>query len=145
MSQTLLDGSIAHLPAAGNPGPADMAMWSSWVGIGADGDPSRHRRGATCRVASVHGRLRAAAVLSPAVAPDVLAMPFGQGHTHFTRYASGRGANPFTVLASSSEPETGTLAWAATRVKLTRLGGPDDSLVLFAGATRERPEEAVGR
>ena len=147
VSQLLLDGSIAHLPwLQETPDPLTSAMWSSWVeineqtairlGIGA---------GDVVEVASAHGHLRAAAVLSPGVAPDVIAMPFGQGHTHFTRYATGRGANPFTVLGASTEPETGALAWAATRVKVTRVSGPDESLILFAGATRERPEEAVGR
>jgi hypothetical protein len=41
--------------------------------------------------------------------------------------------------------ETGALAWAATRVKVARVGGADDSLILFAGATRERPEGTHGR
>ena len=40
------------------------------------------------------GSLRAPAVISPGIAPDVIAMPVGQGHETFTRYASGRGANP---------------------------------------------------
>ena len=70
-------------------------------------------------------------------------MPVGQGHETFTRYASGRGANPMRVLAPVDEPETGTLAWAATRVKVTRVGGADGSLILFAGATRERPDHAT--
>ena len=39
-----------------------------------------------------------------------------------------------------SEPETGALAWAATRVKITRIGGPDGSLILFAGSLREEPD-----
>jgi hypothetical protein len=30
-------------------------------------------------------------------------------------------------------------------VNLTKVSGPDGSLVLFAGATRERPEHASGR
>jgi len=72
-------------------------------------------------------------------------MPVGQGHDTFTRYASGRGANPISILAPVTEATTGALAWAATRVKVTKVGEPDGSLVLFAGATRERPEHASGR
>ena len=64
-------------------------------------------------------------------------MPAGQGHRTFTRYASGRGANPFEVLAPKMVAETGALAWAATRVKVSRVSGPDGSLILFAGGARE--------
>jgi hypothetical protein len=39
------------------------------------------------------------------------------------------------------EPETGSLAWAATRVKISRVGDPDGRLILFAGAKEEKPNE----
>ena len=66
-------------------------------------------------------------------------MPVGQGHENYTRYASGRGSNPVKVLAPSVVPATsGTaLAWAATRVKVTRVGAPDGSLIRFAGSLTE--------
>ena len=68
-------------------------------------------------------------------------MPVGQGHETFTRYASKRGANPMAILAPATEPETGALAWAATRVKIARVGDPDGSLIMFAGEMREHPHE----
>lgn len=141
-SSAFLDGSLAHLPWLQEmPDPLTSAMWSSWMeinpvtaatlGIG-EGD--------VVEVASAHGSLRTAAVVSPGIAPDVIAMPVGQGHTTFTRYASGRGENPVALLAPLTEPETGSLAWAATRVRVTRVGGPDGRLILFAGAMREHVE-----
>ena len=66
-------------------------------------------------------------------------MPVGQGHEDFTRYASQRGANPVAILAPLTEPETGSLAWAATRVKISRVG--KGRPVLFAGGMREKPHE----
>ena len=48
------------------------------------------------------------------------------------------GENPVAILASVNEPETGSLAWAATRVKVARAGGPDGKLILFAGSLREQ-------
>ena len=123
------------------PDPLTSAMWSSWIEIHpqaaarlgiADGD--------MVEIVSAHGTLRSPAIVSPGIAPDVIAMPMGQGHGRFTRYASGRGANPISILAPLTEPETGALAWAATRVKVTRVSGADGSLTLFAGATRERPD-----
>jgi anaerobic selenocysteine-containing dehydrogenase len=146
-SQALLDGSLAHLPWLQElPDPLTTAMWCSWVEMNphaaaklgiADGD--------IVEVASAHGAVRAPVVLSPGIGPDALAMPAGQGHERFTRYASGRGANPLTILAPVTEAATGQLAWSATRVKVTKVAGADGTLILFAGATRERPEHAAGR
>ena len=64
-------------------------------------------------------------------------MPAGQGHETFTRYASGRGSNPVKVLAPLVEPETGALAWAATRVKIARVSGANGELIRYGGALRE--------
>jgi len=117
-------------------------MWSSWIEI----NPQSATRigvvdGDVLEIASAHGTLRAPAVIFPGIAPDVVAMPVGQGHDNFTRYASKRGANPIAILAPAVEPETGALAWAATRVKVTRVGGSDGSLIMYAGEMRERPHE----
>ena len=78
-----------------------------------------------------------------AVAPDVVAMPVGQGHETYTRYASGRGANPIGILAPLVELETGALAWAATRVRVARVGDGRTQLILFAGEMREHPHERL--
>jgi anaerobic selenocysteine-containing dehydrogenase len=141
-SQALHDGSLAHLPWLQElPDPITTAMWCSWVEINArTAEQLGIAQGDMVEVTSAHGSVRAPALLSPGIGPDAVAMPVGQGHETFTRYASGRGANPVRVLAPIEEPGTGVLAWSATRVKLAKVSGADGSLVLFAGATRERPE-----
>ena len=121
-------------------------MWCSWVEI----NEKKARelgiaQGDLIEVTSTRGSLRAPAFLSPGIAPDAVAIPVGQGHTNFTRYASNRGVNPIAILAPTTVGLVDTLAWAATRVKIARVGGPDDSLILFGGATRERPEWTHGR
>ncbi|MBI3263873.1 MAG: molybdopterin-dependent oxidoreductase, partial [Acidobacteria bacterium] len=122
-SQMLFDGSLAHLPWLQEiPEVLSTAMWGSWVEI----NPRSAERlnielGDLVEVASPHGRIQAPALISPGVAPDIIAMPVGQGHEQFTRYAIRRGANPVTLLAPLVEPETDTLAWAATRVRVRRL------------------------
>jgi anaerobic selenocysteine-containing dehydrogenase len=138
-SSAFLDGSLAHLPWMQElPDPMTSAMWSTWVEINpatagklgiADGD--------VVEVASDQGTLQTAAVLSPGIAPDVVAMPAGQGHSMFTRYASNRGANPVDVLSPMTIDRVGTVAWAATRVRVSRVSGPDGRLILFAGGSRE--------
>jgi anaerobic selenocysteine-containing dehydrogenase len=141
------DGSSAHLPWLQEmPDPLTSAMWSSWVEINpqtaarlsvADGD--------ILEITSSQGTLRAPAVIFPGIAPDMVAMPVGQGHETFTRYASGRGANPIAILAPAKDAATGELAWASTRVKVARVSAADGSLILFAGELREKPGERATR
>ena len=101
--QAFLDGSLAHLPWLQEmPDPLTSAMWSSWVEI----NPATAARlgigqGDVVEVASAHGTLRTSAMISPGIAPDVLAMPVGQGHQTFTRYASGRGENPVDTAGAA--------------------------------------------
>ena len=141
-SSAFLDGSLAHLPWLQEmPDPLTSAMWSSWVEV----NPATAARlgigqGDVVEIASAHGAIRTAAMISPGIAPDILAMPVGQGHRTFTRYASGRGENPVALLGAVAEPATGALAWAATRVRVSRVGEPDGRLILFAGGLREEVE-----
>jgi anaerobic selenocysteine-containing dehydrogenase len=118
------------------------AVWSSWAEINQQtADKLGIRQGDWVEITSRQGSLRVPAFPSPGIAPDVIAMPAGQGHENFTRYATGRGANPIRILAPINEPETGALAWAATRVKVTRVADADGTLVLFAGSLRDYPPE----
>ncbi len=140
-SQAFLDGSLAHLPWLQEmPDAISTAMWSSWVEI----NPQTARRlqvaqGDIVEIRSQHGSLRAPALLSPGIAPDAIGMPVGQGHDTFTRYASGRGQNAVRLLAPLTEPTTGALAWAATRVQISRIGPGQGELILFAGDGAENP------
>jgi anaerobic selenocysteine-containing dehydrogenase len=141
-SPAFLDGSLAHLPWLQEmPDPLTSAMWSQWIEI----NPATAGRlgisdGDVVEIASTQGTLRAPAVITPGIAPDVVAMPIGQGHEMFTRFATGRGENPLGLLAPMREAETGEWAWAATRVRITRASGPDGRLILFAGGSREHVE-----
>jgi anaerobic selenocysteine-containing dehydrogenase len=147
-SQQFGDGSLAHLPWLQElPDVLTSAMWSSWVEMNPKtGERLGIGHGDLVEIASSQGSVRAAAVLSPGIAPDMIAMPVGQGHENFTRFASGRGANPLSILAPLTETETGSLAWAATRVKVTRAGGPEQAkLILFAGGMSGFPHEEERR
>ncbi len=142
-SQALLDGSLAHLPVLQElPDPMSSAVWSSWAEINMQtAERLGIRQGDWVEIASRQGTIRVPAFPSPGIAPDVIAMPTGQGHENFTRYATGRGVNPISILAPVVESETGTLAWAATRVKIRRVAEADGTLVLFGGSLREYPPE----
>jgi anaerobic selenocysteine-containing dehydrogenase len=145
VSQQFLDGTHANLPWMQElPEVLSTAIWSSWVEI----NPQTAARlaikqGDLLELSSQHGKLRAPAWLSPGIAPDVLAMPVGQGHEEYGRYATGRGANPFQILAKQMETATGSLAWASTRVRVARVGVGD--LILFSGGPTELDEEKLRR
>ncbi|MDR1988815.1 MAG: molybdopterin-dependent oxidoreductase [Acidobacteriaceae bacterium] len=148
-SLQFLDGSLAHLPWLQElPDPITSAMWSSWVEINPTTAESLGvSLGDVVEVASSLGAVRAPVFVNPGLSPTVIAMPVGQGHTNYTRYASGRGQNPIEILAPATVAGTDAFAWAATRVKVTRVSDPDGSLILFSarGELRERPYEGVTR
>src|SRR4051812_9610787 len=137
------DGSAAHLPWLQEmPDPLTSAMWSSWIEINPQtAERLQLAQGDLVDVTSSQGTLRAPVMIFPGIAPDLVAMPVGQGHETFTRYASGRGVNPIAILAPATDAATGALAWAATRVKLARAGDSDGRLIMFAGEMREHPHE----
>jgi menaquinone reductase, molybdopterin-binding-like subunit len=137
------NGSAAHLPWLQEmPDPLTSAMWSSWIEINPQtAERLQLAQGDLVDVTSSQGTLRAPVMIFPGIAPDMVAMPVGQGHETFTRYASGRGVNPIAILAPATDAETGAVAWAATRVKIARAGDGDGRLIMFAGEMREHPHE----
>ena len=144
-SQMFYDGSLAHLPWMQEaPDPTSSVMWGTWVEINTrTAEKLGIAMGDTVEVASQHGKLQAPALVTPAIAPDVIAMPIGQGHTNYTRYATGRGANPISILAPMTVEGTGSLAWAATRVKISRVG--EGKLVMFGASMEELPANTKHR
>jgi menaquinone reductase, molybdopterin-binding-like subunit len=144
-SQMFYDGTLAHLPWMQEaPDPLSSVMWGTWVEINhRTAEQLGVKMGDTVEVASAHGRLQAPALVTPAIAPNVIAMPVGQGHTGYTRYASRRGANPISILAPVTVEGTGSLAWAATRVKVSRIG--EGKLVMFGASMEETPRDLKHR
>jgi anaerobic selenocysteine-containing dehydrogenase len=144
-SQMFYDGSLAHLPwMQESPDPLSSVMWGTWVEINnRTAEKLGVKMGDTLEIASQHGTLRAPALVTPAIAPDVIAMPIGQGHTNFTRYATNRGANPISILAPMKVEGTESLAWAATRVKVSRVG--EGKLVMFGASMEETPADTKHR
>lgn len=144
-SQQFFDGRQANLPWMQEmPEVLTTGMWSSWVEI----NPETAGRlgieqGDLLEIASSQGKLRAPALLSPGISPDVIAMPVGQGHEDYGRYASGRGANPLKILSAREEPRTSAWAWAATRVNVTKVGRGE--LIQFSGGPTEWNEQKVAR
>jgi anaerobic selenocysteine-containing dehydrogenase len=128
------DGSGANLPWLQElPDPASSSIWGLPVEI----DPKtaaalRIANGDMVRVESPHGSLEAAAYVHPGAVPGVVSMAAGDGHSFYTRYASGRGANPFSILGAEG---------GRTRVKLARVG-PRQNWIQFSAPDREEREHS---
>ncbi len=56
----------------------------------------------------------------PGIHPGCVAVPIGQGHSAYGRYATNVGANPLKILDPIFDRETGELALYATRVSITK-------------------------
>jgi anaerobic selenocysteine-containing dehydrogenase len=95
------------------------ARWETWVELNAETAASLGvADNDVVRVISPYGELEAPVVVYPGIRPDVVAMPVGQGHKDYGRFAQDRGSNPIRLIAPLEEPESGALAWGATRVRL---------------------------
>jgi anaerobic selenocysteine-containing dehydrogenase len=132
------DGAGANLPWLQElPDPASSSIWGLPVEIDSQlAAQLRVANGDMVRVESQHGSFEAPAYLHPGAIPGVVSMPIGDGHASYGRYASGRGANPLSILAPVWEKSTGALALGGTRVRLSR-AGPRRGWIQFAPQDRE--------
>ena len=138
LSLNMHDGSGANLPWMQElPDPLTSVVYGSWLEVNpVTAQELGLRDGDLVDVESPQGTVSVPVLTFPAIMPNVVAMPVGQGHSEYGRYASGRGANPIEILAPQVEPETGSLAWNATRVRLNPTGRRAN-LVRTSGLSRD--------
>lgn len=104
------------------PDPTTTVMWNTWVEmnpvtaeeLGIENDD-------VVKLVSEAGELEVPVYVYPAIRPDTIAMPFGQGHTAYGRYAENRGVNPADLLGQHFN-EAGDLAFAGMKVKVEKTG-----------------------
>lgn len=100
--------------------------------------------GDVVEVVSTQGSVKAPVFVIPAIRPDVVGIPLGQGHTEYGRYARGRGANPAGILEPVVDRVSGGLAWTATRVSL-RKTGERARLIKKSGVPRQLGRGILGK
>ena len=104
------------------PDPTTTVMWNTWIKINPQtAEELGIHDDDIIRLVTPSGKIEAPAYLYPGIRPDTVAVPFGQGHTAFGRYAQDRGANPFELL-SPQYNEAGDLVLATTKVKIEKTG-----------------------
>ncbi|OGU26164.1 MAG: hypothetical protein A2X66_09350 [Ignavibacteria bacterium GWA2_54_16] len=115
------DGQAANLPMMQEMfGYTARRFWSSWVEI----HPETAAQYAIAEdswvwVETSVGRLKVQAKLSHAIVPNVIAIPFGLGHTSYGRYAKGHGVNPHSIIRNLYDLISGKAAFEATKAKIT--------------------------
>jgi molybdopterin-containing oxidoreductase family iron-sulfur binding subunit len=118
----LWDGRHAHIPWLQEaPDQISKVVWDSWAEI----HPKTAAKlgvhdGDIIRVTSVNGTIETQVYIHKGIHPDVVAVPMGQGHEAYGRYAKDRGVNPLKILDPVVESTTGEIALHATRVKLSK-------------------------
>ncbi len=145
LTATFLDGRGANLPWLQElPDPMTSVVYGSWAELNpVTADELGIEEGDVLEIESPAGSIRVPAFIFPAIRPGVVAVPIGQGHTSYGRYASDRGVNPIHIVATLMDKQSGDLAWAATRVKITNTG-ERLRIVKTDGVTRTLGRQILG-
>jgi len=124
VNASLRDGRNANQPwLQESPDPLTTIVWDSWVEI----HPKKAaeleiEEGDIVEVTGKNGSIKVQAYLFPGIHPDAISIPLGRGHEALGRYAKGYGVNPFQILDTVFDKETGELALHETRVKVSKTG-----------------------
>lgn len=125
---TLLDGRNTHLPwAQSAPDPITTVTWQTWVEVNARrASDLGWREGDVIRIEVNGSFIQALLYPNPALPPDVVAVPLGQGRRNGPAYAltgeERESSNILGILDPALVNETGALAWAGNRVRLAATG-----------------------
>jgi anaerobic selenocysteine-containing dehydrogenase len=128
----LSDGSGANTPwLQGSPEPLTTISWQTWVEINpTTADALGVKNGNIVRIESPNGEIEAPVFIFPAIRPDTIAIPLGQGHADYGRYAKERGANPVNLLGASTDEKSNSVwAWANVRVNVVKTNKTKDLAV----------------
>jgi molybdopterin-containing oxidoreductase family iron-sulfur binding subunit len=135
-SYSLSDGRGANRPWLQElPDPVTKITWGSWVEIHPETAAQLGiAEGDFVEVASAAGTVEVPAYLYPGLRPEVVAMPLGQGHTAYGRYAEGRGVNALQLLGHEPTAFGGIGTYAAVTLKPT---GRHERLAKTEGRNRQ--------
>lgn len=123
MSPIFGDGSGANKPWLQEvPDPTTTVMWNSWVEINpTTAEQLDIKDDDVLKLTTPVGQIEAVVYLYPAIHPGTIAIPFGQGHTVYGRYAQGRGVNPGDLVALVINGAD-DLAFRSTKVSIEKTG-----------------------
>ncbi len=141
----LWDGRHANLPWLQEaPDQLSKVVWDSWAEI----HPRTAKAlgvetGDNLRITSAQGAIDAKVYVYKGIHPEAIAVPLGQGHEAYGRYAEKRGVNPLTILAIETEKGSGEIAQYATRVKAEKIDNKDTLVMMADGNDRQLGRKMV--
>ena len=104
------------------PDPTTSVMWNSWLEINPKtAEDLGLANDEVVKVISAFGEVEITVLIYPAIRPDVVAIPYGQGHSAYGRYAENRGVNP-AVLFGKTLNGAGDLAFGGVKVRIEKTG-----------------------
>jgi molybdopterin-containing oxidoreductase family iron-sulfur binding subunit len=126
----LYDGRGADKPWLQElPEPVAQIVWDSWAEI----NPETARKLGVANddiieIKTEHGAIEAPVLIESTVRPGVIAVPIGQGHRSYGRYAKGVGANAWAILAAGATCAAATARATGTKRKLASPLGKSDMM-----------------
>ncbi len=118
------------------PDPVSKITWHAWVEVHPDTAAKwRVASGDIVLLKSSFGAVRAPVWITAGVRPDVIAVPTGQGHKAYGRYAKDRSFNAFELLSGAPTPYGGRAHVVSVAVATT---GDHRSLATTEGDAREQ-------
>ena len=135
-SPVFYDGRAANRPWLQElPDPVTKITWSTWVEISpATAEEYGITDGDMVEITSPDGAITVPAYVYPGIRPGVVAIPIGQGHTELGRYARGRGARVYDLLASTPTAFGGLSHYRTVSIRHT---GGHQALATAAGYSRQ--------
>lgn len=112
------DGRTANRPWMQEiPDPMTQMTWENWVEIHPeDAKRLNARNGTKLEIRTPHGVVELPAYVYNGIQPGVIAIPIGQGHTEYGRYAENTGANPVRLLSPTQSEKTSGVKWSGVSV-----------------------------
>ncbi len=138
------DGRHANIPWLQEaPDQISKVVWDSWAEMHPKtAEKLGVKEGDYLKITSAQGTIETRVYIFKGIHPDAIAVPLGQGHTEYGRYAKGRGVNPLKILSPVREGKTGELAMYSTRVKVAK-SGRNETLMKLGGSDTQHGRKLV--
>lgn len=139
------DGSGANKPWLQElPEALSTSVWDSYVEIHPNTAKKLGvREGSYLNIKSPDGEFKIQSFVYEGIRPDTIAIPMGQGHTSYGRYAKGRGVNPLDLLPNVKDKISGGFAFLSTKASVSNAGKHD--LLVRTQYTKTQHDRSVAK
>ncbi|WP_462136895.1 molybdopterin-dependent oxidoreductase [Candidatus Mycalebacterium sp.] len=144
-SAKLYDGRGANKPWLQElPDSLTSVVWDSWAELNPEtAEAMGVRTGSFVKIESPFGAVETQVFVNEGISSNTVAIPIGQGHEEYGRYAQDRGVSPMKIMSPASDVLSGGYAWFSTKVKVTPTG--KDSLLVRTQYTTSQEDRGVAR